>query len=273
MDENNNKITSTAADSSEPEFAEHMPILETPSDKERVDEDSEGAVSTDDDVSLELFEKFATLQHLLMHRRLAGRGRKGGPVADPMRGQGRILALLKVKDGVSTKDMSNVLGIRTSSLNEILGKLERKGFVVREQSEEDKRVMVVKLTAEGRAVEQPSARRGAADMFDCLTDEEKAAFGSYLDRIIAELESKASARGECDREAMRREHKEAYRKFFGEDGDFEGRGFPPFGGFEATLRTRGFDSFGDTPCGGHGQRGGRGGCRPGGHVDSRCDAE
>lgn len=194
-----------------------------------------------DDENMLLFEKLATLQHLLMRGRFARTPHGRGPVADPMRGQGRILALLKVKDGISTKDMSSILGVRTSSLNELLSKLERKGFIVREQSPKDKRVMLVKLTDRGRAVEQPAPTNGAASMFDCLAEEEKASFGSYLDRIIARIESEMGAADEGGFEAMRREREDAFRRFFGDDGLPGEGGFPPFGGFDGRGRHGGFD--------------------------------
>lgn len=207
------------------------------------------------DASAQLYEKLATLQHLLMRRRF-GAGRNAGPLADTTRGQGRILALLKVKDGVSTKDMSNVLGIRTSSLNEALSKLEAKGYVVREQSEEDKRVMVVKLTEKGRSVEQPSFEGRAAGVFDCLSDEEKATFGAYLDRIIAQVELQMEDQAEGGFEDMLRQHEETFKRFFGEDGPFGGEGFPPFGGFGAA-RYGGFGRDGRDGDGSDGRTGDR----------------
>lgn len=172
------------------------------------------------DTNMHLYEKLVTLQHLLMRQRLV---RKGvGPVADPMRGQGRILALLKIKDGVSTKDMSSVLGIRTSSLNELLSKLEAKGYIKREQSEEDKRVMVVKLTDKGREVEQPSDAAGTADMFDCLNEDEKKTFGEYLDRVIAQVGAEVGGQGAEGFEALLRKREKAFKKFFNDGGQLDG---------------------------------------------------
>ncbi len=202
--------------------------------------------------NINLYEKLATLQHLLMRQRFARKG--AGPVADPMRGQGRILALLKIKDGVSTKDMSSVLGIRTSSLNELLSKLEAKEYVVREQSEEDKRVMVVKLTDKGRDVEQPAAGAATADMFDCLTDEEKKAFGECLDKMIAHLGAEVSEQSDEDFDAMLRKREKAFKKFFGEGHRFDGpEGFPPFGAFGPRGCCDGFDPR-DEGRRGHGRR-------------------
>ena len=199
--------------------------------------------------NMQLYEKLATLQHLLMRRRFAQKNI--GPVADPMRGQGRILALLKIKDGVSTKDMSSVLGIRTSSLNELLSKLEAKGYIVREQSEEDRRVSVVKLTEKGREVEQPATGAATLDMFDCLSEDEKKAFGEYLDKMIAYVGSEIGRHGDEDFDAMLRKREKTFKKFFGEEGPFGDSGlFPPFGGFASRGGCGSFDPNEGEGCGG-----------------------
>lgn len=191
--------------------------------------------------NMQLYEKLVTLQHLLMRQRFVRKG--SGPIADPLRGQGRILALLKIKDGVSTKDMTSVLGIRTSSLNELLSKLEAKDYIMREQSEDDGRVMMVKLTDKGRAVEQPSGAAGTADMFDCLDEDEKKTFGEYLDRVIAHVGAEISGRGDEGFEAMLRKREKAFKKIF-DDGDrFDGpMGFSPFMAFGFHGACGGFDS-------------------------------
>jgi DNA-binding MarR family transcriptional regulator len=108
------------------------------------------------------------------------------PVADPSQGQGRILAMLKLRDGVSTKDLSYLLGIRTSSLNEALAKLEKAGLARREASQADRRVMLVKLTKKGRNAEQREVV--SPDVYSCLTAQEQADLCAYLDRVIAALE-------------------------------------------------------------------------------------
>lgn len=80
-------------------------------------------------------------------------------------GQGRVLALLKIQPEIATKDMAYLLGIKQQSLNELLKKLEKSGYVKRKPSKEDKRVMIV-----------------------CLTNEELEQFSSYIDRILSSLE-------------------------------------------------------------------------------------
>ena len=168
----------------------------------------------------ELYEKLMRLQWLLHKQQMRGHAR-GGPMADTTRGQGRILAVLKLRDGISTKDLSYLLGVRVSSLNELLFKLEKSGHVTREPSEQDKRVMLVKLTDKGRSVEEPS-KVGFDDIFACLSDEEQQVFGEYLDRVINALAEKLGYDNDEEFERMQaaREH---FAKMMG--GHFSGHDF------------------------------------------------
>lgn len=98
------------------------------------------------------------------------------------RGQGRVLAILKRKDNISTKNLAIILGISISALNSLLTKLEKNGFVVKEQSDEDKRILLVKLTEKGQNyILKPSIDY---DLFDCLDDNQKQNFNSCLNSII-----------------------------------------------------------------------------------------
>ena len=153
-----------------------------------------------------LMYKFTRLEWLLHKRRVRGHF-GGGPMADTSRGQGRILAVLKLQDGISTKDLSYLLGVRVSSLNELLTKLEKSGFVTREPSNEDKRVMLVKLTESGKNIKEP-IENDFDGVFDCLTEEERRGLGEYLDRIIAALMEKSGLNddGEFERMQEAREH-------------------------------------------------------------------
>jgi len=197
-------------------------------------------------MSHELYEKLSRLQWLLHKQQIRGYA-NGGPMMDTTRGQGRILAVLKLRDGISTKDLSYLLGVRVSSLNELLSKLEKSGYVTREPSEQDKRVMLVKLTEKGQNAEGP-ATVDFDNIFDCLSDDEQQAFGEYLDRIIAALTTMIGYddEEEYERMAAAREH---FAQMLGDkfDGhDFRGM-FGGFGKFAHDMRDRrhghGFDGF------------------------------
>ena len=134
----------------------------------------------------DVFEKLLNVQRIMgmvRHQKMAERG----PTADPTRGRGRIIALLKLCDGIPTREVAQILGIRVSSLNEVLAKMERDGLVERVQSEKDKRVMLVNLTDKGREEEQET--RLHAKLLAGFDEEELAAFDAGLDKIIANLEA------------------------------------------------------------------------------------
>lgn len=133
----------------------------------------------------------------LLHRQRHYAHQTRGPAADPHRGQGRVLALLKMRPEISQKDLSYLLDIRPQSLGELLAKLERNGYIQRDTSEDDRRAMNIRLTEAGAAATE---RTGAqSDMFSSLDGEEQGILKEYLERIIAELEeSLASMRDDPD---------------------------------------------------------------------------
>lgn len=172
-----------------------------------------------------------------------------GPMADPSRGQGRVLAALKMQSEISTKDLAYLLGIRTQSLNELLGKLEKNGFIIRIQSESDKRVVLVKLTEKGKQEKQHDPDSQWNHLLDCLNDDEQKNFGEYLDRIIAALEAQVG--DEPDDAEF--EWMNAARERFGEN-------------FEELMAMR---QGGNPFRGGFGERGGFGGFPHGGRFGDR----
>ena len=88
----------------------------------------------------ELYKKLGHIGRLT-HLWAAQQCERTGPRRiDTTRGQGRILAALKLKDGIATRELAYVLGIRVPSLNEALSKLENAGHIVREPDPRDRRV-------------------------------------------------------------------------------------------------------------------------------------
>lgn len=132
----------------------------------------------------------------LLRRKEFGRLREAGPWGSPHRGQGRVLALLKLHPEISQKDLGSILDIRSQSLGELLAKLEKQGFIERESSEEDKRVMMIRLTEAGKAAGEDMADSSDADSFaSCLSAEERATLAAYLRRIIESLEAELGVQG------------------------------------------------------------------------------
>lgn len=158
-----------------------------------------------------LFEKLMRLEWLLKRKHMleASRGRFK---FDHARGQGRVLAALNLKDGISTRDLSYVLGIAVPSLNEMLAKLDKAGLIERKPSSEDKRIMLSFITDKGREASSAKEKeREGIDIFAVLSKEEQGNFELYLDKVNAELETYLEDKYKDFNEKMRNAEKERMR--------------------------------------------------------------
>ena len=133
---------------------------------------------------------------MLIHRYYDAQAHRHGALGDPLRGQGRVLALLKAKPTTTQRELSFLLDMRQQSLSELLGKLEEKGFITREKSPDDGRVTVVTLTDEGAAAApSPDQMQAHPDALDCLTDEERAQLETITEKVCTSLEGKLQEMG------------------------------------------------------------------------------
>lgn len=172
----------------------------------------------------ELLEKY---QHAIMlhffamgkHRGLVGRA--GRQVDNPSSGQGRVLACLKLKDGIGIKDLAQILGMSASSLNDLLMKMEYGGFVERRPVSDGDTISQVFLTDKGKGVNQndPAAAADHAsvdvDPLEGFSDEELEIMEGYLDRMIANLESNVGIEEIEDLHRKHEERKEYLHSHFG----------------------------------------------------------
>jgi len=136
-----------------------------------------------------LLEQFMQVHWLLMrhhHHNHMGFGLMG----NPYRGQGRILKLLKIKPEITQKELWDLLDMRPQSLGDLLKKLEQKGYITRTPSENDKRVMIIRLTEKGANEEIGDEKQlGFDSLFNCLSEEEQLRLSEYLKRIIDDWRS------------------------------------------------------------------------------------
>lgn len=131
------------------------------------------------------------------------------------RGQGRVLAILKKRDNISTKDLATILGISVSGINSLLTKLEKNGYIVKEVSSEDKRVLLVKLTEKGHnLVIEPSVDY---NIFDCFDNDQKQEFDNYLNTIIHDLLENIKKDNPEKFEKMTRKRNELIKELFDND--------------------------------------------------------
>lgn len=110
-----------------------------------------------------------------------------GQKKQKLTGQQRVLAVLKLEDGLTQNYLANVLDLRPSSLAELMKKMETKGLINRQEDPEDKRSKHVYLTDEGRQKAEENAslkNESYSETFLAgLTDNEKQQFSIYLQKI------------------------------------------------------------------------------------------
>ena len=198
----------------------------------------------------ELYKKLGHIGRLTHLWAAQQRERTSPRRIDTTRGQGRILAALKLKDGIATRELAYVLGIRVPSLNEALSKLENAGHIVREPDPRDRRVQLITLTDSGRALtgQLGEGEPESDNIFEVLTEQERANLSDYLDKLIARMHEDLP-----DLEADRQEWEKAARERMGDDafeawaaqaqerGGFGAlAGFGPLGGFGPGFGPQGF---------------------------------
>jgi DNA-binding MarR family transcriptional regulator len=104
--------------------------------------------------------------------------------------QGRILFVLWEKDGIPIRELSEKTQLSKSTLTSMLDRLENAGHITREASEEDRRIVLVRLTEENRR-QRRLYDRVSQEMTDKFykgfTRDEITEFEEYLKRILNNL--------------------------------------------------------------------------------------
>ncbi len=129
---------------------------------------------------------YAMTLHHIFHRI---QFKKSKQMIDSSKGQGRVLAILKMKPEISQKELSFLLDISKQSLAEVLGKLEKNDYIIRKPSQEDRRVQMITLTEKGHQVNigQEENQTDYTSVLDCLTPEEQENLEKYLTKILNKI--------------------------------------------------------------------------------------
>ncbi|MDR2669741.1 MAG: MarR family transcriptional regulator, partial [Desulfovibrio sp.] len=109
--------------------------------------------------------------------------------------QAHVLSILKERSPINQYELMEMLNVRSASLSEVLGKLERNGFIQRKRDEQDKRSVVVTVTEQGDAAvtEYQKGRSKSADaLFASLTADERRQLADTMNKIINSLEQDLS---------------------------------------------------------------------------------
>ena len=96
-----------------------------------------------------------------------------------------VMMVLWENDGVSVRSLGEKLHLDSGTLTPLLKKLENIGYVTRNRSEKDERVVLVSLTDTGRGLKEKAAEV-PGEVASCvpLTPEEAAALYGLLYKII-----------------------------------------------------------------------------------------
>ncbi len=192
-----------------------------------------------------VIEQLMNLQ-MLLHRYQMQNFMAFGPWGNPNRGQGRVLSILKMKPEISQKELGYLLNMSKQSLAEILGKLEKNGYLIKETSDEDRRSFNIKLTEKGATIagEIDETPTDLKNLFEGFRDEELANFSEFLNRIIVRLQDQFTGEDDDLRQQMMERFMEQHDHFFrGHDHWFdrhERMGF--FGGKFPNNRHRRHDN-------------------------------
>jgi DNA-binding MarR family transcriptional regulator len=124
-------------------------------------------------------------------RRLRGRDRCVARDGEPTITQVRVLLRLAEHGEATAGQLARAADLTPASVTAMLDHLERDGVVQRRRSDADRRVVLVALTEQGRALVAAKSERWAAHWQDTLrdlSDEELRAAAAVMRRVAAMLD-------------------------------------------------------------------------------------
>lgn len=140
-----------------------------------------------DKISSELYDALQKLNRYIHRSRHREVNLKDGI----HRGQRKLLLLISENDGIIQRDLAEMLDMRPSSLTEMLSHLEKNSLIKREQDENDRRVMHVYLSEEGKGLLEEIRKvnsRLPDSIFNCLTTEDKEKMLEIINKVNNNLE-------------------------------------------------------------------------------------
>jgi DNA-binding MarR family transcriptional regulator len=106
--------------------------------------------------------------------------------------QAAVMSRLWWQDGLTQSELQERVGVDASTLTGLLQRMTRQGLVRRRRDRADGRVLLVYLTARGRALRPvliPEAEAVNAWVFQGFSAAERAAFLTFMQRALRNMES------------------------------------------------------------------------------------
>ncbi|MFJ7969956.1 MarR family winged helix-turn-helix transcriptional regulator [Psychrobacillus sp. NPDC096389] len=97
-----------------------------------------------------------------------------------------VLEALYSKGKQTVRQISDAVLINSGSITYVMDKLETKGLLERIDCKEDRRVVYIQITAEGKKLMDeifPKHQLVIEDIFSCITDQEKEVFIDLLKKV------------------------------------------------------------------------------------------
>lgn len=135
--------------------------------------------------------------------------------------QEHVLSIIRERGPIKQGDLLELLDVRSSSLSEVLGKLERNGLIERKRNEKDKRSFVISATNEATVpgTMPQGGGESTGTLFACLDDGERRQLGGILEKIIGSFQNDRLCRdagdGECAFGKHHHNHSKWREKMFG----------------------------------------------------------
>jgi len=130
-----------------------------------------------------LLAQVCRLHHARIHQLLEALGL--------YRGQPRVLHILWDQDGLTHKELADIMGITPATITKMIQRMEKAGFVQRQPDPADQRISRVLLTDTGRAVQtqvEATWQQMEQEIFAGLSDDERVDLRRYLQKIRKNLE-------------------------------------------------------------------------------------
>lgn len=135
---------------------------------------------------MDLIEAIARLSRVMRRRG------KGDESLDLSHMGHHVLHIIMKHDGIRAAKLAELANMRPASITEVVNRLEKQGYVIREKDKEDSRVKKIYITDKTREyieghtkVKQERNER----MLSCLTKEEVKAFFATCNKLCTFLES------------------------------------------------------------------------------------
>ncbi|MGN1026221.1 MAG: MarR family winged helix-turn-helix transcriptional regulator [Faecousia sp.] len=116
--------------------------------------------------------------HFLHHR-------MGGGKAS----QSRVLHILNHHEGITQSQLQEIMGIRQSSVSELVQKLEEQNLIVRERSDQDRRQILIFLTDAGREelrANDEERSLQAQQLLNALSEREQEQLSMLLAKLLSD---------------------------------------------------------------------------------------